>query len=168
MVCFALAANASQTIPSGPERQQQHDGVHQHHQASTRHIHLCHVLPNPHSSAHGLLRTRSASASQTIRSGSERQRQHVGVHQHHHALTQLKLVTETAPTLRTWHAPQRACIRISCQYTLSNLSAMLTACHSAVELSQVRCLCALQDSLQGFGSLRRSDSCTSKMIARTG
>jgi len=107
MVCFALAARALRRPFAPAERQQQHDGVRQHHQASTRHIHLCHVLPNPHSSAHGLLRTRSASASQTIRSGSERQRQHVGVHQHHHALTQLKLVTETAPTLRTWHAPPK-------------------------------------------------------------
>ena len=68
---------------------------------------------NPHSSAYGLLRARCPSASQTIRSGPERQRQHHSVHRHHHASTQLMLVTETAPNLRTWHAPQRACIRIN-------------------------------------------------------
>ena len=69
----------------------------------------------PHSSAHGLLRARFASASQTIRSGPRHQKQHDGVHQHHRAPTQhlhLKLGTETAPNLRTWHAPQRACITI--------------------------------------------------------
>ena len=60
-----------------------------------------HSYTDPHSSAHGLLHARFASASQTIRSGPERQRQHDGVRQHHHAPTQHKLVTETASTWMT-------------------------------------------------------------------
>ena len=55
---------------------------------------------------------RSWSASQTIRSGPRRQGQHAGVPQHHHAHLHVMLGTETAPNLRTWHAPQRACITI--------------------------------------------------------